>query len=281
MDEILSTEIIKIGSYSLTIEKIATAFLILLMVRVIELVFIKLMLNPYFKKREIDQGRRFAVRAIVKYTIYLVGLLYLINFMFGSLSALTIGSASLLVGVGFGLQQTFNDFVSGIILLIDRGAEVGDIVVIDDIVGKVNKIGLRTSEVYTRDRVSIIIPNSKLVSEKVTNWSHNQGPARFYIDIGVSYKSDIDHVEKTLLKCADENSEVLKEPNSTVQLVNFGDSSLDFRLYYFSDDFFFAEKLKSDLRKSLFKALAREKIEIPFPQRDVWFKNNDSKEQGI
>lgn len=279
MNEILSTEIVKIGSYSLTIEKVASALLIILFIRLLELFLIKLILNPYFKKREIDQGRSFAIRAIVKYTLYLIGFLYLINFLVGSLSALTIGSASLLVGIGFGLQQTFNDFVSGIILLIDRGAVVGDIVVIDDIVGKVKKIGLRTSEVYTRDRISIIIPNSKLVSEKVTNWSHNDGPTRFHIDIGVSYNSDIDHVEKTLLACAFENSEVLKEPKPNVLLTNFGESSLDFRLNYFSDEFFYAEMLKSDLRKSIFKTFVSEKIEIPFPQRDVWFKSNDVNEE--
>ncbi len=193
------------------------------------------------------------------------------------LSVLLLGSAGLLVGIGFGIQKTFHDFLSGIILLIEGDVEVGDIVVIDGMVGVIQRIGLRTSKVKTRDMVSIIVPNSNLVTNLVTNWSHTQSPARFEVDFSVSYNSDIDLVENVVLTTISNVKDVLERPASSLFLIDYGDSALLFKLYFFSDEFFYIEKVKSDIRKALFKAFNQNNIEIPYPQRDVWIKNTSLK----
>ena len=275
MKEFFNYSIIKYGSFNLTVASIITAIAIMFIARVLVFLINGIFLRNYFKRRDIDYGRSYAVRTIIKYIIYFIAILLIFNSFGFKLSVLMLGSAGLLVGIGFGLQNTFNDLLSGIILLIEGDIEVGDIVVIDGMVGVIQKIGLRTSSVKTRDLISIIIPNSKLVGQNVTNWSHSDSTARFQIDFGVSYSSDIDYVEKIVLETANLNQDVLEKPPAQLQLINYGESSLDFRLYFFSDEFFYIEKVKSDLRKSIFKALRSNKIEIPFPQRDVWFKNAD------
>ena len=280
LQEILQQNIFSIGKYHVTIGGIITAILIVFFTRIAEFFINRVFLKRYFRQRQIDQGRSFAVGQIVKYLIYMIGVFIMIKHLFGSVSFLALGSAGLFVGIGLALQQTFTDFISGIILLVDRSAEVGDIIVIDSVVGQVKKIGLRTSEVYTRDRVSVIVPNSKLISNNFTNWSHNQEPARFHVDAGVAYKSNAEEVERILLSCAAEIKEILDNPPPTVHLMEFGDSSVNFRLYYFSHEFFFAERIKSDLRKTIFHQFRMNEIEIPFPQRDIWFKNNNQDDGG-
>lgn len=275
LNDILKEDILSIGNFHITVEALVIAVIIIAFTRLSVWLVNWLFLNRFFRKRNLDQGRSYAVGQIVKYFIYIVGFVILVRHLFGSVSFLTLGSAGLFVGIGLALQQTFTDVISGIILLLDRSAEVGDIIVIEGTVGQVKKIGLRTSEIYTRDRVSVLLPNSKLISNDFTNWSHNQEPARFYIEVGVAYKSDAEHVENILLDCLKDVPEILSKPPASVQLVNFGDSSIDFKLFYFSEEFFFAERVKSDLRKKIFKRFNQEGIEIPFPQRDFWFKNQN------
>ncbi len=222
-----------------------------------------------------DSGRQVAVFQIIKYLIYVFALLVILKGLGIGLTGLMVGSGALLVGIGFGLQQIFNDFLSGIILLFEGGVSVGDALDVNGLFATVHRIGLRTTEVITRDDVMIIIPNSILVSNSVTNWSHNKRPARFDIDVGVSYKSDIDEVERLLLECANEQPSIRKSPAPTVQLMSYGESSVDFKLYFFSREFILIEKVKSDARKRVFKKLREHGVEIPFPQRDVWMKENN------
>lgn len=171
-----------------------------------------------------------------------------------------------------GICSTFNDWLSGIILLIEGDIKVDDDLVVDGLVGRVKNIGLRTSELETRDKIVIILPNSKLVSEKVTNWSHTKRAARFQVSIGVSYKSDIDKVESLLLRCGLDHKDVAHEPKPVVHLVEYNTSSIDFLLHFYSKELYGSEQTRSDLRKSIFKVLKENDIEIPFPQMDLWVK---------
>ena len=225
------------------------------------------------KKNQADIGRRYALEQFVKYLFYTMGTLFALQSMGVQLSVIWAGSAALLVGLGMGMQQTFNDLTSGLILLIEGGVEVGDMVLVDGIVGKVIQIGLRTSKVETRDNNSIIIPNSKLVTENVLNWSHNNVPTRFEINIGVSYNSDVNLVKKLLLQEAVSQQGILSEPLPNVQLQNFGDSALDFCLYFYSKEYLKIETIKSDLRFKIFNSFRQNKVEIPFPQQDIWLRN--------
>jgi small-conductance mechanosensitive channel len=256
------------GNILITVNTILNLKLIVIGIVVFRFVTHKF-LNRYLSKRVVDPGRRLAINQIVKYITYVSAILLIINALGIGLTGLLVGSAGLLVGIGFGLQQTFNDLLSGIIILVEGSIEVGDDLVIDGLVSRVKNIGLRSSEVETRDNVAIIIPNSKLISESVSNWSHNSDPARFYVDVHVPYSTDIDLVENLIVECAINHTNVLQTPEPYVFLLNFGESSLDFRLYYFSNEFFISEKIKSDIRKDIFSKLLKENIHIPYPKRDI------------
>jgi small-conductance mechanosensitive channel len=187
---------------------------------------------------------------------------------------LLAGSAALLVGVGLGLQQTFNDVISGIILLSERSIKIGDVLEIDGDVVKIEGIGLRTSRALNRDDISIIIPNSLITTSKVINWSHQSKKTRFKIEVGVAYGSDVDKVIKILEESAYEHPEVSNRDLVEARLMNFGNSSLDFELLFFSKNIFRIGKAKSDIRRIINKKFAENKITIPFPQMDLHLRSN-------
>lgn len=181
------------------------------------------------------------------------------------------GSAALLVGVGLGLQQTFNDIVSGIILLIEGTTKVGDVLEIDDDVVEIENIGLRTSKGLNRDDIVIIIPNSKITTNKVINWSHQSKKTRFRINVGVAYGCDVDLVVKILEESVFAHPDITDKNLIEARLVNFGNSSLDFQVLFFSENVFRIEKVKSDIRKIINRKFIEKGIVIPFPQMDVHF----------
>ena len=179
----------------------------------------------------------------------------------------------MLVGVGLGLQQTFNDVISGIILLSERSIKVGDILEIDSDIVKIQSIGLRTSKGLNRDEISIIIPNSLITTNKVINWSHQSKHTRFKINIGVAYGSDVDLVIKVLKESALEHNEISDKRMVDVRFLDFGDSSLDFQLLFYSTNIFRIEKVKSEIRRIISKKLMENRITIPFPQLDLHLKS--------
>lgn len=262
-----------IGEVNITPLKIILFFVILMGARILARLFVRLFLQPLFKRRNFDPGRSYAVTRLVKYMLYVFGIIIAFQFIGIQLSLVVGGLAALLVGIGLGLQQTFNDLVSGIIILIEGTVEVGDIIQTGSLVARVKKIGIRTSEVETRDRTVMIIPNSKLVIDSVVNWSHNASYNRFCVTVGVSYASDVVLVRKLLLQAAANHKKILSTPEPLVQFKDFGDSALVFDLYFFSYEFFFIEIVKSDVRERIFDLFRKNEVEIPFPQRDMWIKN--------
>ena len=270
--EFLEYPLFHIGEYEFTIIKLILPIVIIIGARIFSLIVLRI-LQRYFMRKEIDEGRRFAISQFVKYILYTIALLIALQAIGVEFTLLLGGAAALLVGIGLGLQQTFNDLISGIILLVEGTVEVGDMVDLGGEVAKVQSIGIRTSKVETRDMTVIIIPNSKLVVDNVINWSNNHKPNRFHIDVGVAYGTDVRKVEKILLQVAMEHNLVLKRPAPRVQFINFGDSSLDFRLFIFSNEFFGSEFIKSDIRFRIVGVFEEHNIEIPFPQRDIWFKS--------
>ncbi len=275
MKELLEYEIISIGGkVHISLLSIGLVIASIFAVRVFLWLLSKLF-DRYSQKRKIAPGRQHSIFQIFKYLVYFFTFIFVLNVLGIESSALLLSSGALLVGVGIGLQQTFNDIFSGIIMLFEGSVKVGDKLVVHDLICQVKRIGLRTTEVLTLDNISIIIPNSILVTNEVTNWSHNRKAARFYVDVGVAYNSDIDLVEEVLLKSLQGQYGIKAVPPPSVQLINYGDSSVDFRLYFFSTNFFLIEKIKSDIRKNIFKNFRESDIEIPFPQRDLWLKNGD------
>jgi small-conductance mechanosensitive channel len=188
------------------------------------------------------------------------------------LTLLLAGSAALLVGIGLGLQQVFKDIVSGFFLLFEGNLKVGDVVELEGDVGIVKEIGFRTTKIENRDNIILIIPNSKFIGENVINWSHIEQKTRFSVDVGVAYGSDVELVKKVLLECARDHQEVTEYPKPFVRFDDFGNSSLDFQLFFWTDNAFRVENIKSDLRFAIDKKFRENKITIPFPQRDVHIK---------
>ena len=271
--EILEYDFINVGGYSLNLFQILIAIAILICARLLVWTMFRLLLKPILRRqKKTDIGRTYTLQKIIKYFVYTIAVILVLQSMGVHLSVLLAGSAALLVGIGFGLQQTFNDFISGLILLFEGSLEVGDVVVVEGIVGIVREIGLRTSKLETRDDVSHIIPNSKIVSNTTINWSHNEQPTRFQINLGVAYGSDVHLVQKLLLQAASEHPKILESPEPKVMFTNFGDSSLDFQLHVYSFHYMAIEYVRSDLRYRILHLFNTNGIEIPFPQTDVWLR---------
>ena len=271
--EILELKIIEIGEYYLNLAMVLSALLVLFGTRLLIMFINRAFLNRFFTKRKVDVGRQYAIQTFLKYIIYTIALLWAMQLIGIHLTVLLGGAAALLVGIGLGLQQTFNDLISGIILLSEGTVDVGDIVQVDGIIGTVKSIGIRTSKVDSRDDISIIIPNSKLVVDNVVNLSHNKNPTRFQVKVGVAYSSDVQLVTSLLLEAAQGHKGVLKKPEPNVQFKDFGNSSLDFELNFFSNEHLRIEKIKSHIRYKIIELFRKNKVEIPFPQQDIWVRN--------
>jgi small-conductance mechanosensitive channel len=270
-----SYTVIRVSDTQIRVSDILEAVLIILAARLIFWMVTQLVLFRYYKRSQIDLGSQYAINQLLKYVIYTMAILWAISSLGFEITVLWGGAAALLVGIGLGLQQTFNDFFSGIVLLFERSVEIGHVLDIGGTIGTVKEIGLRTSLIETRDSITVVVPNSKLVTDNVINWSHLDEKVRFKINVGVAYGSDTKLVKNILLNVATEHPEIVEHPNPFVRFIDFGNSSLDFELYFFSRNFMRIEDVRSDLRFEIDNAFRENKVEIPFPQRVVWTKGGN------
>lgn len=262
--------------FDLNLSKIITILIVVTLGRVFVWILTQLILLSYYRKNKINLGTQFAVNQLISYFVYVITALTALHYLQVNMTVFWGGLAALLVGVGLGLQQTFNDLFSGLLLLFERGIEVGEVLEIDGTIGSLKKIGLRTSIIESRDNVTMIVPNSKLVVNNVINWSHYDDKVRFKITVGVAYGTDTTLVKQILLDTASEHKAILKRPTALVRFTDFGNSSLDFELLFFSKKFEIIEDIKSDLRFEIDRKFRAAGIEIPFPQRDVWIRKSDN-----
>lgn len=262
--------------FDFNFSRILSAVLIILIARFIIWMLKRIILGKYYALKKIELSTQFAINQLLSYIIYVIAVFVALENLGIQMTLIWGGAAALLVGIGLGLQQTFNDLVSGIILLFERTVEVGAVVEIGGTVGRVRKIGLRTSIVETRDNQAIIVPNSKLIVDIVRNWNHNDDKVRFDVKVGVAYGSDTELVRKILLQCAEDHPRVLDEPKPFVRFIHFGDSALELELHFWTRDLMPVENIKSDLRFAIDKAFRQNHIQIPFPQRDVWLRRMDA-----
>ena len=273
IQEFLEFELVHIGTYVISVFTIARIVLIIFTAAILLWIIKKALIRKNMVQK-FDTGTAYAIYQIVKYFIWVIAFGLILETIGIRVTVLIAGSAALLVGVGLGLQQTFNDVISGVILLSERSIKIDDILEIDGDIVKIQDIGLRTSKGLNRDQISIIIPNSLITTNKVINWSHQTKHNRFRINIGVAYGSDIDLVSEVLKKSAMENVNVDKRDGVEVQLLDFADSSLNFQLLFYSDEIFRIEKIKSDIRKVIVRKFNENGIVIPFPQRDLHIKKS-------
>jgi small-conductance mechanosensitive channel len=272
LHNILEYELISLGEYKLRVYSIFTIIFIFVLTKTI-LWLIKRTLDRKSQSKRLGAKDSYALFQIVKYIIWVIAVGFILEAIGVKITVLIAGSAALLVGIGLGLQQTFNDIISGIILLSEKSIRIGDVLDIDGIVVKIQSIGLRTSKGINTDDISMIIPNSLITTNKVINWSHQSEKARFRVDVGVSYGSDVDLVIRVLEESVIEHPDVYDKKLIEARLMNFGASSLDFQVLFYSENIFSIGKVKSDIRRIIHKNLAKNNITIPFPQLDIHFEN--------
>lgn len=277
--EFLEYQIYKIGNFELNVFDIVNLAIIFLVARLILWI-----MHKYFgrksKEGRIDHGKQYAIMQLVTYLVYVIAIVFAIDSLGFKITVILAGSTALLVGLGLGLQDFFRDLVAGFIILSERTVTAGDIVEISGTVGQVKEVGLRTTSLMTREDIIIIVPNTRLTNEHVINWSQNNSRVtRFEIKVGVAYGSDTQLVSKLLIECAKNNKEVMNIPEPTVLFRDFGNSSLDFSLMFYSSNLFRIERTKSDLRFAIDQAFRENGVTIPFPQQDVWVRQlPDTKE---
>ena len=185
------------------------------------------------------------------------------------------------IGIGFGLQDIVNNFISGFVILMGKTIKRGDWITIGENSGKIVDIGVRTSTLRTLDNIDIIIPNSQMISQQLINWSYSDNNVRIHLPVGVSYSSDVNLVKETLLEVAKKAEFILSSPAPDAYFLAFGDSSLNFELLAWANIKRVSLPLaKSTLNFMIWNAFKEKGIQIPFPQRDVWFRNEPKMDRG-
>jgi small-conductance mechanosensitive channel len=226
--------------------------------------------EEFLTRTRMELGARQATGSIIRYTVIAIGFIVILQTAGIDLTALNVLAGAVGIGLGFGLQNIVNNFVSGIIILFERPIKVGDRIVVGTVEGDVVHIGGRSTTVVTNDNVTIIVPNSKFITENVVNWSHNDRRVRFRIPVSVAYGSDIHLVEQLLLDVAAANPDVLDKPAPGVRLMEFGDSGLNFELRAWSTTLIHRRGLlTSNLNYAIYKSFNERGIEIPSPRRDI------------
>jgi small-conductance mechanosensitive channel len=224
-------------------------------------------------RRHIDPGLRYTISRLARYFVITIGLLIALKQAFAlDLTSIAVIFTALSVGIGFGLQYIAADIASGFILLFERPVRIGDRITIGEDEGDVQSINLRTTIVTTNDRIAIIVPNSKLVSQRVVNWSYGDPRARIAIPIGVADDSDIALVTETLIEASQGVQNVLTEPKPRVQFLKFGDYSLDFRLLVWTNQPRRHVQIRSDINYRIAQLFRERSIKIPYPTQEFLLK---------
>jgi small-conductance mechanosensitive channel len=271
--------LVSIGGSTLTIWVIIYLLIILILLVYVTSKLKNLIIYKLLAKSNFEIGVRIAVASLVRYVILFVGFIVILQTAGIDLSSVTVLFGALGVGIGFGLQNITNNFVSGLIILIERPIKVGDRIEVSGITGDVVKISMRATTIITNDNISIIIPNSEFVSSTVINWSYTDRDVRFNFPVGVSYKEDPQNIKKLLLQVANENNGVLKKPRPDVLFSEFADSAMVFNLRVWTREYTDRPGiLKSQLYYEIHKKFKENGVEIPFPQRDIHIKEEPARD---
>ncbi|WP_445455214.1 mechanosensitive ion channel family protein [Flavobacterium sp. HNIBRBA15423] len=268
--EIINFKLLDTDSIDITLGTVV----LLLIVLVFTSVILKVIRVVATRKLPVEDKNKFiSFFQFIRYIVFIFAVIFALDVSGVNMSVLLTASAALLVGLGFALQQLFQDIISGVLIILDQSLHVGDIVEVDDKVGKVLEIKLRTTRVVTRNDRVMVIPNHKFMMDTLFNWTQNNFTNREQVNVGVAYGSNVELVRDLLLECAKNVEDVLDNPEPSVLFEDFADSSLNFSLYFYVSDGMKSPKIKSDLRFKIDAIFRQNKIAIPFPQRDIHIIN--------
>ncbi len=265
-----------VGETKITIGLILTAVAILYGSFLISWAVQTVFMEEVLRRRQVDRGVRMSMARLVHYVLVLVGFMIALSALGFDLKNVTILGGALGIGIGFGLQTVVSNFVCGLILLFERPLKVGDVIELGTQRGRVKKLGLRATVVQTFDQAEVVVPNSDLIANQVTNWTLADRQMRITIPVGVAYGSDIGLVMQTLSEIAADNALVLKDPAPQVLFSALGASSLDFEFRIWIEDFSDRKKVQSNLLLEIDRRFRELDIEIPFPQNDLHLRSVDS-----
>ena len=270
-----------IGSFSVTLGNIFL-FIFSIWLSVVVARFVKFVLEGDVLPRfSLPRGVPGTISILSSYLIIGLGIIVAVMSAGIDLNSFALLAGALGVGIGFGLQNIVNNFISGLILIFERPIQIGDAVQVEDLSGRVMHIGIRSSTIKTWDGAEVIVPNGNLISNKLINWTLSDQQRRIDIKVGVAYGTDVNLVMETLLNCAKQNEKLLTYPAPYVLFNDFGESSLDFELRCWTADFASWVELRSNLRVAIDKAFKEKNIEIPFPQRDLHLKSGFNSIENI
>ena len=223
----------------------------------------------------LNRSLQYAISQIVSNAVLVIGVILVLENTGINLGALAVFAGAVGVGVGVGLQGIASNFISGLIILAERPITIGDRVEVGNTAGQVQRISARSTLILTNDNISIIVPNRKFIDDPVTNWTHGDPRVRFRVPVGVAYGSDVEKVRAALTAAAREHPKALEEPEPSVFLKQFGDSTIDFELVVWSTEMSHRpSRFKSDLNFLIERHLREAGIEIPNPQRDLHFRGS-------
>lgn len=272
--EFLDFPLLKAGGIQFTIGHLIDLVVLLALVWVAEMIFRRFFLSRILSRSRLRPSVQFAITKIARYTFLVLGIYLSLEAVEINLSSLAFLAGALGVGVGFGLQNIISNFISGLIILAEAPIALGDRVEVSGAVGRVTEINLRSTKVVTSDNICIIVPNSNLITGTVINWSHGDPTVRTRLPVGVAYGTDVEKVRALLLEVATTDPDVLKEPAPEVLFVGYGDSAINFELAVWSTVTVDKPlRFKSRIYYAMHKVLESNKIEIPFPQRDLHLRS--------
>ena len=258
------------GPDTVTIGGILLLVFLFASVIIVERILQRLLIRRFLSKTRLQPSLQYGLSRIFGYTLIAIGFYVAFQAVGFDLSSLAIVAASVGVGVGFGLQNIINNFVSGIIILAERPISIGDRIEVAGVAGRVTKIQLRSTTVVTNDNITMIVPNADFISNTVTNWSHGDPKVRIRVPVGVAYGSDLKLLQQLLLEAAGEHPKALRDPSPVVLFNEFGDSSLNFELGVWTQEMTAAPiHFTSEMNFIIEQKLRENDIEIPFPQRDL------------
>jgi small-conductance mechanosensitive channel len=270
----LARPLVTIGQTEVSLATVALFVVSIVLVVVVARTLGGLVSTRLLARTPLDPGLQYAIGRITYYALLVIGLMVALQTVGIQLGSLAVLMGAIGVGIGFGLQNVVNNFVSGLILLAERPVKVGDRIEVTGTVGRVEQIGARSTTVVTNDNIQIIIPNADMVTSKIVNWSHGDGRVRFRVAVGVAYGSDLARVRDVLLGVAAAHAAVLPQPPPSVRFAAFGDSALNLELLVWTREMVQSpSRFRSDLNFAIDAAFRGAGIEVPFPQRDVHLRH--------